>query len=289
MKTKKPVFATAVAKRQAQLTTVKQKAARRANAENMTNKSKAKYVHRINQNKGQLCPTEGCSRIIVGGQIAVAKHLRRNQCSSGSNPHRQGKGGLDVLKSFKDRSRKAIQDSSVSSIKLMHKGVTNTLPTENALKNGPDASVYKLLSGEEHSVACVPRGFACKPKKRGKRTYTQAQLTFIEWCYCEGVPGQHGGNAAKKYSSQRAQDEMCLHGTTEGAKLHSSSAYWRVKPDSATGNKATFVVRERIDHWVFKQWFCNPNDKFANSIKSQRKRAVASIDDIVDTVVDDDE
>ena len=85
---------------------------------------------------------EGCSRLIVGGPIAVAKHLSRKECSSGSNPYRRGKGGLNTLKIFKDRRRKAIQDSSVSSIKLMHAGVTNTLPTETALKKGPDQCIY---------------------------------------------------------------------------------------------------------------------------------------------------
>ena len=293
-KKRKPVYASAQAKREAQLVDVQKKVLSRAKVEGMTKQTQVKYKYRIHQNKGSLCPVEGCSRLIIGGasglslSIAVAKHLRANKCSSGSNPFRLGKGGLNTLKSFKDRRRKAIQDSSVSSMKLMHAGVTNTLPIETALKNGPDAGVYKLNNGEEHRVACVPLGFACKPKKRGKRTYTQAQLSFIKWCYYEGVPGQHGGNAAKKYSSQRAQDEMCLHGTPEGAKLHPSSEYWRLTPDIAAGNKATFPVRERIDHWVFKQWFCNPTDKFANSIKSQQKRAVASIDEIVETVVDDD-
>eukprot|EP00959_Pyramimonas_sp_CCMP1952_P365038 7644125-Pyramimonas_sp.AAC.3 len=58
-----------------------------------------------------------------------------------------------------------------------------------------------------------------------------------------GVKGPHGGNPAYKYSSDRAANEMRLHGTEAGRALHPDEPY---RLDVRHDGGRTFGVRELI-------------------------------------------
>jgi hypothetical protein len=238
---------------------------------------------RIAQNFGRPCPIEGCTRIFHAAswnacELNIAKHLSKDECTGGTNPFRKGKSGPSVVRSFKDRSRQCIRENGVSNVKWMRN--VRSIPDEK-LQLGPKAGSYKLYNGEEYRVLPVGRGYACKAKRRGARQYTTDQLKFIQWCYMQGVPGSHGGSKGNKYSSDRAEKEMRLHGTAKGSEMHSDHEYWN------GASARTFPARQQLDHWVFKQWFSCPLDKFKRSIASQmKKKAVPTSDFIVDDIED---
>jgi hypothetical protein len=143
-----------------------------------------------------------------------------------------------------------------------------------------DNGQYTLLSGGLHVVEAIRRGFACKARKRSNRVYTERQLDFINWCYFEGVKGDHGGDPAKKYSADRAADEMRAYGTTAGVALHPTAAYWKLSSSTASNTAAPFCIRELMDHWLFKQWFSNTVQTFKTAINNARKKQVACIADL---------
>ena len=241
---------------------------------------------RVDQNLGMQCPVQGCNRVVraitlAKREVKIARHLSRSECSNGSNPSRRGKSGPGEVHSLRDRGRLCMRDSGVTNVKWMR--VDKSTPAED-LHLGPNAGKYKRCDGDDCRISPVARGYACKPKRRTTRSYTIKQLDFIEWCYMQGVPGVHGGSAATKYSSDRAESKMRNHGTFEGAKEHPAYEYWN--PIDDVGER-TFSVREQLNHWVFKQWFSYAPDKFKRSMIFQKKKSLVTIHEVIVDDVDD--
>lgn len=223
VKVRKKIFASVELKRAAMLEEQSKKKNRQdAKQQKVADKSGA-LTKRIANGSGFACPMAGCTRILLG-QHKLGLHLMRNECSRGSNPFRKGRCPPAEYSSYQDRRRKLIQRINGEHVTNVHSRDARSGALEDAKL--ADSGEYTLLTGGPYMVEVVCRGFACKARKRSNRVYTARQLDFISWCFFEGVKGDHGGDPAKKYSADRATDEMRAYGTSGGAALHPRAEYW---------------------------------------------------------------
>ena len=135
-------------------------------------------------------------------------------------------------------------------------------------------SVYSLLaSSKVVAVEVLPLGYACKPSKRGaKKKYTPMRLTFLKWCYEQGVKDK-----AKKLTAEATDLIMEIHGTQAGQMRFPYAVFWTA---DANG-RPTFGVRELLDVWVIKPWFSQQKGQFDKAIAkalAERERAATVTD-----------
>jgi hypothetical protein len=157
---------------------------------------------------------------------------------------------------------------------------TSTTPSEEVLSGGDAAGVYTMLTGATCTVRALPRGYACKARRRVNEVYTMQQINYVEWCYLQGVKGRHGGHPGKKYTADRAAKEMRLYGTLAGSELHPDEQFW-TSPEAKA-----FDYRELLDKYAFKAWFSKQKDLFGKAIQNAKAKVVPSIKEVV---VDDGE
>ena len=131
---------------------------------------------------------------------------------------------------------------------------------------------YTLLAcSKVIAVEVLPIGYACKPSKRGaKKKYTSLQLTFLKWCYEQGVKDK-----AKKLTAEATELIMEIHGTQAGQMRFPHDIFWGANANGIP----TFGVQELLDVWVIKPWFSQQKGQFDKAIAkalAERERATTA-------------
>ena len=130
------------------------------------------------------------------------------------------------------------------------------------------------IDGSTLKVAFKAKGWAAHGKRGARRTYSEGQMAFVEWCYERG--NTHKGD---KMNANTAERLMAVVGTAafnaHFAPEEAVAPDWKY-PSSAT-SKPLFRAKDQLDHWTIKPWFSQQKAAFQAKLKDHVEAAKLGI------------
>jgi hypothetical protein len=223
-----------------------------------------------------VCPVEGCTRVFMypkNGENHVARGIRDPSvhCASRSIL-RQGSAPAAQNTTVADHVKKQLADPSSSAVAGAAAMFVKQEDAVIALRDG--AGEYYKIDGTTLEVPHKAKGWAAHGKRGGRRTYTEQQMGFIEWCYQRGC--EHKGD---KMNSCTAERLMAMVGTSafnaQFPVQQTTQVGWKypATPDS----RPLFRAKDQLDHWTIKPWFSQQKAAFLGKVQAQVEAAQKGI------------